>query len=69
MNPSDKPIPRLTKELLSRPRVIARGRGIRDVARLIATYGGIASGWIKKSTQRLRDEHGMFEVHWYADLS
>jgi hypothetical protein len=36
-------IPTLTPVMLSQSRVIAKGRRIRDVERLIASYGGSAS--------------------------
>ncbi len=53
--------PALTKEMLSRARVIARGRRIRDLPHLLAAYGGAPSGWTKRSTQRLEDSRGRFE--------
>lgn len=55
----------LTREILSQSRVIARGRRIRDVDRLLATYGGQASRWVKKSSAVLSDDDGEFEYHWY----
>jgi hypothetical protein len=55
----------LTKELLSTARVIARGRGIRDLDRLLSTYGGTASSWVKKSTRPVRGSVGWLEYHWY----
>ncbi len=55
----------LTRRMLARARVIAKGRRIRDVNRLIARYGGRPSKWVKKSSPRfeLAGEH--FEYHWY----
>lgn len=55
----------LTKELLSTARVIARGRGIRDIDRLLADYGGHPSTWVKKSTRPIRSPDGWLEYHWY----
>ena len=57
--------PRLSKEVLSRSRIIARGRRIRDLARLLGRYGGTPAGWVKKSSPELRDSRGRFEYHWY----
>jgi hypothetical protein len=51
--------------MLSQARVIAKGRRIRDVARLVATYGGNASRWVKKSSPPLEDGEGSYELHWY----
>ncbi len=38
----------LTKEILARSRVIAKGRAIREVERLVSIYGGKLSLWLKK---------------------
>jgi hypothetical protein len=51
--------------MISLSRVIAKGRRIRDVERLVAGYGGSASRWVKKSSPRLEDEDGPYELHWY----
>lgn len=51
--------------MLARSRVIARGRRLRDLDRLLTTYGGEPQRWTKKSTQPLADEQGRFEYHWY----
>ena len=40
----------LSHKALSDARVIAKGRRIRDVQRLVAQYGGKASRWVKKSS-------------------
>lgn len=56
---------RLTKEIISRARVIAQGRRIRDIGRLIATYGGTPARWSKKSSPVLEHEGRRFEFHWY----
>jgi hypothetical protein len=51
--------------MISQSRVIAKGRRILDVERLVTTYGGSASRWVKKSSPRLEDEEGLYEFHWY----
>jgi hypothetical protein len=55
----------LTRELITRSRVIARGRRIRDVTRLVATYGGTAAGWVKKSSPAVEIAGERCEYHWY----
>jgi hypothetical protein len=59
------PIVRLTARLVSQSRVIARGLRIREVERLVATYGGRASRWVKKSSPPLDESDGRHELHWY----
>ena len=55
----------LTWDMLSRSRVIAKGNRIRDVERLVHTYGGLRSRWLKKSSPPF-DQNGMiYEYHWY----
>jgi len=51
--------------MISQSRVIAKGRRIRDVERLMASYGGSASRWVKKSSPRMEDDEGPYELHWY----
>jgi hypothetical protein len=51
--------------MVSQSRVIAKGRRIRDVERLVASYGGSASRWVKKSSPSLEDDEGSYELHWY----
>ncbi|MCC7019090.1 MAG: hypothetical protein IT332_05015 [Ardenticatenales bacterium] len=46
-------------------RVIARGRRIRDAQRLVATYGGQVSRWVKKSSPQFDENGRTFEFHWY----
>lgn len=58
-------IPTLSPAMIPQSRVIAKGRRIRDVERLVATYGGRVSGWTKKSSPRLEDNEGTYELHWY----
>jgi hypothetical protein len=57
--------PELTKELVAHSRVIAKGRGIRDLKRLIRDYGGKPSVWTKKSSPPVEIEGAMYEYHWY----
>jgi hypothetical protein len=40
-------------------------RGIRDVRRLVARYGGRASKWVKKSSPRIEIDMEFIELHWY----
>ncbi len=51
--------------MISQSRVIAKGRRIRDVERLVASHGGTASRWVNKSSPRLEDDEGLYELHWY----
>ena len=51
--------------MLSQSRVIAKGKRIRDVRRLVAQYGGRASKWVKKSSPRIEIDLEYFEFHWY----
>ena len=51
--------------MISRSRVIAKGRRIRDAQRLVETYGGRVARWVKKSSPRLEDDEGKYELHWY----
>lgn len=58
-------IPVLTRELMACARVIAKGRAIRDLARLVQTYGGKPSLWVKKSSPVIHLEKENYEIHWY----
>lgn len=51
--------------MISRSRVIAKGHRIRDLERLVASYGGSASRWVKKSSPEFEDDEGVYELHWY----
>lgn len=51
--------------MLSRARVIAKGRRIREVHRLVAQYGGRVSKWLKKSSPVFEFAGEHFEFHWY----
>jgi hypothetical protein len=51
--------------MLSQARVIAKGKRIRNVQRLVAQYGGRASQWTKKSSPQFEVAGEYFEYHWY----
>ncbi len=51
--------------MLAQARVIAKGKRIRDVRRLVARYGGSASKWVKKSSPSFEIASQLFEYHWY----
>ena len=55
----------LSRKMLSAARVIAKGKRIRDVRRLVAQYGGRTSRWIKKSSPQFEVAGKRFEYHWY----
>jgi len=38
---------------------------IRDLSRLIETYGGKPSKWVKKSSPAFRIASSLYEYHWY----
>jgi len=56
---------RLTRELVVGSRVIARGRGIRDLDRLLREYGGKPSKWTKRSSPTVMIQGLAYEYHWY----
>jgi hypothetical protein len=58
-------VPELTKELIAHSRVIAKGRGIRDLKRLVQDYGGKPSVWVKKSSPPVEMDGELYEYHWY----
>jgi hypothetical protein len=58
-------MPKLSRWTLAQSRVIARGKRIRDVRRLVARYGGKESTWMKKSTSTFEIGGEQFEYHWY----
>ncbi|HXK27043.1 MAG TPA: hypothetical protein VJ646_02180 [Candidatus Binatia bacterium] len=58
-------IPQLTSRILAQSRVIAKGKRIRDVRRLVETYGGKTSSWVKKSSPRFEMGVHQYEYHWY----
>jgi len=51
--------------MIAQSRVIAKGRRIRDLNRLIKTYGGIPSKWLKKSSPSFEINGDQYEYHWY----
>lgn len=51
--------------MIMQSRVIAKGKRIRDLKRLIENYGGIPSKWTKKSSPRFEIENDVYEYHWY----
>lgn len=58
-------MPRLTALMIAQSRVIAKGHRIRDVERLVGTYGGRPSRWAKKSGPPFEMGGRDFEYHWY----
>ncbi len=56
---------RLSPQMLAQSRVIARGNRIRDVQRLVDTYGGKGSKWVKKSSPEFELGRHQYEYHWY----
>jgi len=51
--------------MIAQSRVIAKGKRIRDVRRLVATYGGRPAKWVKKSSPRFEIGGHQYEYHWY----
>lgn len=51
--------------MLAQSRVVAKGKRIRDVQRLVSTYGGAPSRWVKKSSPRFEVGGIEYEYHWY----
>lgn len=45
--------------------MIAKGCRIRDVDRLVRTYGGTAARWTKRSGPTFAVEGKRYEFHWY----
>jgi hypothetical protein len=58
-------LPELTEELIARSRIIAKGRGIRDLKRLLQDYGGKSSVWTKKISPPVEIGGDVYEYHWY----
>ena len=65
MTGQENPPFELSKQQLSQSHVIAKGRRIREVNRLVEMYGGTAKGWVKKSSPSLIIEGRLAEIHWY----
>lgn len=59
----------LTPDMIAQSRVIARGNRIRDVQRLVDTYGGHKSEWAKKSSPPFEVDGVQCEYHWYEHPS
>lgn len=55
----------LTKKLITQSRVIAKGKRIRDIQRLVDQYGGQQSKWLKKSSPVFESGGYVCEFHWY----
>ena len=51
--------------MVAQSRVIAKGNRIRDLRRLVETYGGNPSRWTKKSGPQFEIGGLVFEYHWY----
>jgi hypothetical protein len=51
--------------MISQSRVIAKGNRIRDIQRLVKTYGGRKSKWVKKSSPSFEIGSHQYEYHWY----
>ena len=51
--------------MLAQSRVIAKGKRIRDLGRLVETYGGLPAKWTKKSSPVFELGEFLFEYHWY----
>jgi len=65
MTAQARPMGKLTPRMLAQSRVIAKGNRIRDVQRLVRTYGGKRSTWVKKSSPRFELGQHHYEYHWY----
>lgn len=58
-------IGQLTPQMLARSRVIAKGKRIRDVQRLVTLYDGKRATWVKKSSPHFELGRHVYEYHWY----
>lgn len=56
---------KLARQMIARSRIIAAGREIRDVRRLVRTYGGTPKRWVKKASERVLVGDMAYEYHWY----
>ena len=65
MSERARTIEQLTPRMLAQSRVIAKGNRIRDVQRLVTTYGGKRSIWVKKSSPAFAAGRHYYEYHWY----
>jgi len=53
---------KLSRKMLSDARVIAKGKRIRDVQRLVAQYGGRVSQWVKKSSPQFEAAGALLSI-------
>jgi hypothetical protein len=60
---------KLTRSQLAQARVIAKGKKIKDIQRLLNEYGGAAGKWLKKSSQPFLIENRLAEIYWYEHHS
>jgi len=51
--------------MLAQSRVIAKGRRIRDVQRLVRNHGGKPYSWVKKASPSFKMAGHTYEYHWY----
>ena len=51
--------------MLAQSRVVARGKRIRDVERLVRSRGGKPSIWVKKASPSFKMAGQTYEYHWY----
>lgn len=58
----------ITPRMLAQSRVIAKGNRIRDVQRLVDTYGGRTARWVKKSSPPFEMVGEIYEYHWYEHV-
>jgi hypothetical protein len=65
MTESARPMGKLTPHMLTQACVIAKGKRIRDVRRLVTTYGGKRAMWVKKSSSCFELGRHYYEYHWY----
>jgi hypothetical protein len=65
MTERSRTLGQLTPRMLAQSRVIAKGNRIRDVQRLVTTYGGKRSTWVKKSSPPFAVGLHNYEYHWY----
>ena len=55
----------ISKEIIVNSRIIAKGKRIRELNRLLKEYGGTSSKWVKKSSIPFKENEEYFEYHWY----
>ena len=57
----------LTPEMVAKSRVVAKGRKIREISRILRKYGGKTSKWMKKSSPVFEIDGENYEFHWYEN--